>query len=148
VLLSPGNMTDAFTRQYGPVLTDTMFLPGMAYYGGTDRVDARTRNAMNVFLTAFRSAGAAPNQVAISAWDPAMFVVEALRRAGLDAPASKVRDALIDGKDWVGVNGAYDYHAYPNRGIGRGAIVMVRWDTAKGTFVPISALGGAPLNAR
>jgi branched-chain amino acid transport system substrate-binding protein len=148
VLLSPGNMTDAFTKQYGPLLTDTMFLPGMAYYGGTERVDARTRTAMNVFLNAYRGAGAVPNQVAISAWDPALFVVEALRRAGLDAPASKIRDALIDGKDWVGVNGPYDYHAYPNRGIGRGAIVMVRWDTAKGTFVPISALGGAPLNAR
>jgi branched-chain amino acid transport system substrate-binding protein len=147
VLLSPGNMTEAFTKQYGPVLTDTMFLPGMAFYGGTTHVDARTRSALDLFATTYRAAGAAPNQVAISAWDPTLFVVEALRRAGLDAPASKIRDTLIN-SNWVGVNGAYDYHAYPQRGIGRGAIVMVRWDTAKGDFIPISALGGAPLSSK
>lgn len=147
VLLSPGNMTDAFTKQYAPVLTDTMFLPGMAYYGGTANVDARTRSALDLFVATYRAAGAVPNQVAISAWDPTLFVVEALRRAGLDAPASKIRDTLINA-NWVGVNGAYDYHAYPQRGIGRGAIVMVRWDTAKGDFVPISALGGAPLRSK
>lgn len=148
VLLSPGNMTEPFTKQYGAVLTDTMFLPGMAFYGGTAHVDARTRNAMNLFAATFRAAGDVPNQVAISAWDPTMFVVEALRRAGVDAPAGKIRDTLIDGKDWVGVNGVYDYHAYPQRGIGRGAIVMVRWDTAKADFIPISTLGGAPLSAK
>jgi branched-chain amino acid transport system substrate-binding protein len=148
VLLSPGNMTEPFTKQYGPVLTDVSFLPGMAYYGGTAGVDAKTRAAMNLLVTSFHAAGAVPDQVAISSWDPTMFVVDSLRRVGLDTSATKLRDAMISSKGWVGANGAYDYPQYAQRGIGQGAIVMVRWDTARGDFVPVSKLGGQPLNGR
>jgi branched-chain amino acid transport system substrate-binding protein len=145
VLLSPGNMTEPFTKQYGPVLTDVSFLPGMAYYGGTAGVDTKTRAAMNLMLTSFKAANAVPDQVAISAWDPTMFMVDTLRRVGLDASSTKIRDAMIGAKGWVGVNGAYDYNAFAQRGIGQAAIVMVRWDTKRGDFVPVSRLGGQPL---
>jgi branched-chain amino acid transport system substrate-binding protein len=148
VLLSPGNMTEPFTKQYAPVLTDVSFLPGMAYYGGTSGVDAKTRAAMNLLVTSFHNANAVPDQVAISAWDPTMFVVDTLRRVGVDAPAAKIRDAMINSKGWVGANGVYNYSAYSQRGIGQGAIVMVRWDTSRGDFVPVSKLGGQPLGGR
>jgi branched-chain amino acid transport system substrate-binding protein len=148
VLLSPGNMTEPFTKQYGPVLTDVSFLPGMAYYGGTSGVDAKTRAAMNLLVNSFHAANAVPDQVAISSWDPTMFVVDALRRVGLDTSATKLRDAMIGSKGWVGANGVYDYPQYAQRGIGQGAIVMVRWDIARGDFVPVSKLGGQPLNGR
>jgi branched-chain amino acid transport system substrate-binding protein len=148
VLLSPGNMTAPFTKQYGSVLTDDMFLPGMAYYGGSGGVDARTRAAMNLMTASYRAAGAVPDQVAISGWDPTMFVLDTLKRVGLDAPASKLRDAMISSKGFVGANGAYDFPAYSQRGIGQGAIVMVRWDVAHGNFVPVSQLGGLPLRAK
>jgi hypothetical protein len=141
-------MTEPFTKQYGPVLTDVSFLPGMAYYGGTSAVDAKTRAAMNLLVNSFHAANAVPDQVAISSWDPTMFVVDALRRVGLDASATKLRDAMISSKGWVGANGVYDYPQYAQRGIGQGAIVMVRWDTARGDFVPVSKLGGQPLNGR
>jgi branched-chain amino acid transport system substrate-binding protein len=147
-LLSPANMTAPFTKQFGPLLSDTMFLPGMAYYGGTAGVDKRTRSAMNQLIESYKSASALPDQVAISAWDPAMFVVQTLRRVGLDASPTKIRDAMIGAKGWVGVNGSYDYQTFSQRGIGQDAIVMVRWDTAKGDFVPTSRLGGAPIRGR
>jgi branched-chain amino acid transport system substrate-binding protein len=148
VLLSPGNMTAPFTKQYGSVLTDDMFLPGMAYYGGSAGVDARTRAAMNLMTASYRAAGAVPDQVAISGWDPTMFVLDALKRVGLDASATKLRDAMITSKGFVGANGAYDFPAYAQRGIGQGAIVMVRWDVARGDFVPVSQLGGLPLRSK
>jgi branched-chain amino acid transport system substrate-binding protein len=147
-LLSPANMTGPFTKQFGPSMSDTMFLPGMAYYGGTSSVDAKTRNAMNVMTAAYRGTGASVDQVAISAWDPTMFVVDTLRKVGVDAPSTKIRDAMISAKGWVGVNGPYDFGAYAQRGIGQSAIVMVRWDAAKNDFVPSSRLGGAPLRPR
>jgi ABC-type branched-subunit amino acid transport system substrate-binding protein len=137
-------MTAAFTKQYGSLLTDTMFLPTMAFYGGSAGVDQRTRNAMNLLATSFRGAAVLPDQVAISAWDPTLLVVGALRRAGLDATSVQIRDALIGSNNWVGANGAYDFRAYPQRGIGRDAVLVVRWDTARGDFVPTSRLGGLP----
>ena len=61
---------------------------------------------MNLMLTSFQAANAVPDQVAISAWDPTMFMVDTLRRVGLDASSTKIRDAMIGAKGWVGVNGA------------------------------------------
>jgi ABC-type branched-subunit amino acid transport system substrate-binding protein len=141
-------MTAPFTKQYGSVLTDDMFLPGMAYYGGSAAVDARTRAAMDLMIASYRAAGAVPDQVAISGWDPTMFVLDTLKRAGLDASATKLRDVMIGSKGFVGANGAYDFPAYAQRGIGQGAIVMVRWDVARGDFVPVSQLGGLPLRGK
>ena len=147
-LVSAGNLTASFTKQFGPLLNDNMYVPAMAFYGGSASVSAPTRNAMNLLATSFRAAAAAPDQVAISAWDPTMRVVDALRAVGVDAPASKVRDAIISTKGWVGVNGPYDYQAIPQRGIGQDGVLMVRWDTARAEFVPLSGLGGRPLRSK
>lgn len=145
VLLSSGNMTAAFVKQYGSLMNDRMFLSAVAYYGGTTGVDAATRNAMNAVTTAFRAAGAVPDQIGISAWDPTMLIVDALRKVGPDAPASKLRDYLVGLRGWVGVNGVYDFRAAPQRGIGSHAVVVVRWDPTRNDFVPASGLGGKPL---
>lgn len=148
MLVSSGNMTTAFIKQYGSLLNDQMYVSAMAFYGGTSGVNASTRNAMNVLATSLRAAGLAPDQIAISAWDPTMLVVDALRKVGPDAAPSKIRDYLLASRGWVGVNGSYDFRAIPQRGIGKDAVVMVRWDSAKTDFVPISRLGGAPLRGR
>jgi len=145
VMLSPGNMTAAFVKQYGSLLNDKMFLPITAFYGGTAGVPPPTRSAMNAFSGAYRTAGATPDQLAVSAWDPTMLIVDALRKNGVDAPAAKIRDYLINLKGWSGVNGAYDFHAIPQRGVGQASLIMVRWDAAHADFIPSSRAGGKPL---
>ncbi|MGA2395684.1 MAG: ABC transporter substrate-binding protein [Candidatus Lustribacter sp.] len=145
IMLSPGNMTAAFVKQYGSVLSDKMYLPITAYYGGTAGIPPATRNAMNAFSGAYRAAGATPDQLAVSAWDPAMLVVDALRRNGVEASTAKIRDYLVNLKGWTGVNGAYDFRAIPQRGVGQESLIMVRWDPAHVNFVPASKAGGKPL---
>ena len=145
VMLSPGNMTGAFVKQYGPLLSDKMFLPITAFYGGTNGLPAGTRNAMNAFASAYKAAGATPDQLAVSAWDPTLLVVEALRKNGTDAPAAKLRDYLLNLKGWSGVNGPFDFRAIPQRGVGQASLIMVRWDAAHSEFVPSSKAGGKPL---
>jgi branched-chain amino acid transport system substrate-binding protein len=145
VMLSPGNMTGAFVKQYGAVLSDKMFLPITAFYGGTGGAPAATRNAMNAFAEAYRAAGATPDQLAVSAWDPALLVAEALRKNGTDAPPSKLRDYLVNLKGWTGVNGPFDFRAIPQRGVGQASLIMVRWDAEHTAFVPSSKAGGRPL---
>jgi branched-chain amino acid transport system substrate-binding protein len=49
---------------------------------------------------------------------------------------------------WVGVNGRYDFPKYPQRGLGEEATIMVRWDGAKNTWIPVSRPGGAPIAER
>jgi branched-chain amino acid transport system substrate-binding protein len=148
VLLSPANMTTPFIKQYGSLLNERMFLSVPAFYGGTANVGPGTRTAMNLLATTFRGAAVAPDTVSISAWDPAMLVVDVLRRVGLDAAPVKIRDFLLASKGWMGVNGSYDFQAIPQRGIGQNAAVIVRWDPSRSDFIPTSKLGGVPLRSR
>jgi branched-chain amino acid transport system substrate-binding protein len=94
---------------------------------------------------ALAAVGAKPDMIQISAWDPALLVVDALRKVGLDASAGKLRSYMNGLQGWTGVNGPYDFRANPQRGIGVNNIVMVRWDAQAGTGVAVSKLGGQPL---
>jgi hypothetical protein len=62
-------------------------------------------------------------------------IVEALKRAGPNATAAQIRDALAGVQNWPGVLGRYDFRAIPNRGLGLGAMIVARWDPARSTWV-------------
>jgi branched-chain amino acid transport system substrate-binding protein len=145
IMLSPGNLTPTFMKQYGALLSEKMFLPASAMYGGTSAVGRTTRNAMSAFADAYRVAGLPTDQIAISAWDPTMLLVDTLRKLGPDATPEKVRAYLVGLKGWVGVNGSYDFRAIPQRGVAQEALLVIRWDPARSEFVPSSRLGGKPL---
>jgi branched-chain amino acid transport system substrate-binding protein len=84
--------------------------------------------------------------ITISAWDPALVLVAALRELGPDASAEKLRDYLLKLKGWTGANGPYDFVADPQRGVGGNNVVIVRWDAQRNSSVAASNFGGAPLS--
>ncbi len=145
VVLSPGNMTSTFGKQFGAFLTDQMFMPAMSYFGGPSAVDAKTRAAIAQITAAYKAANLVPDQIALSAWDPASLLVEVLRRAGPDASPAKLRDALANLRDYGGANGLYDFVKYPQRGLGAPAVLVIRYEPGKDDYLPVSRLGGAPL---
>jgi branched-chain amino acid transport system substrate-binding protein len=142
---SPGNLTGAFIKQYGTSFPTELIFPAVPYYASGAPTDEATKAALADFTGALAAAGAQPDMIGISAWDPAMLVVDALRKLGPDASATRLRDYLVNLQGWVGTDGPYDFHAAPQRGVGEGNVVMVRWDAARGASVALSNLGGAPL---
>jgi branched-chain amino acid transport system substrate-binding protein len=79
------------------------------------------------------------------AYDPGMIVVNVLRRLGTNATPKQVRDAILNLRGYVGINGVYNFSTGDNRGLGVGNVVLVRYDAGRDLFVPISKPGGAPL---
>jgi branched-chain amino acid transport system substrate-binding protein len=59
---------------------------------------------------------------------PAMIIVSALRKLGSDATAAQVHDYMENLRGWIGINGAYDFVAVPQRGLGLGFVVITRWN--------------------
>jgi branched-chain amino acid transport system substrate-binding protein len=145
---SPGNLTAAFLKQYAPTLPREIIFPAVPYYGGSAPTDAATKAAVANLTSALAAGGSEPDMIAISAWDPAMLLIESLRELGPDASASKLRDHLVNLQGWVGADGPYDFRAAPQRGIGDNNVIMVRWDVDKGTGVAVSNFGGAPLSRK
>ncbi len=144
-LSSPGNLTGAFLKQYAAVLPPNLIFAAVPYYGG-DADDAATKKAVAEMASALSSSGAQPDMITISAWDPGLLLVTALRELGPNANATQLRDYFLKLKGWTGTNGPYDFTSDPQRGVGNGNVVMVRWDVPQGKAIALSQLGGAPLS--
>lgn len=144
MLLSAGNVTPSFVRQFGQLFPNDTYIPLMLYYARNDITDAATRAAINDMKYAAATQGVLADQLFISAWDPALLVVEALKKLGASASAVQLHDSMVTLKGWVGANGPYDFIAVPQRGIGQRAVVVVRWNPSRTEFDPVSKLGGAP----
>lgn len=145
-LMSSGNLTPSFVKQYGPLFPYQLFTPVIPYYVPDD-ANRATKAAIDALNVTARSLGVEPEQVFISAWDPGMLLVDALRKLGPNVTAERLRAYLANLKGWVGACGPYDFRASPQRGLGLNSIVIVRRAPGENvTFVQASKLGGAPLN--
>ncbi|HXP93554.1 MAG TPA: ABC transporter substrate-binding protein [Candidatus Binatia bacterium] len=144
-ITSPGNLNAAFFRQYGSLLPTNLYFAAVPYYAGDVLNNRATKTAIATLTDSLAAVGAKPDMIEISAWDPALLLVDALRKLGPDTSAAKLRAYLVNLNGWVGVNGPFDFRASPQRGLGVNNIVMVRWDTQRNAGVAVSKLGGAPL---
>lgn len=145
MVTSTGNLSANFFKQYGSVLPTNLLIAAVPYYSGESLATGPTKAAVSTMTSALAAIGAKPDMIEISAWDPAMLVVDALRKLGPDVTAAKLRAYLVGVRGWVGVNGPYDFKSNPQRGVGEANVVVVRWDPPVNTAVAVSKAGGAPL---
>jgi branched-chain amino acid transport system substrate-binding protein len=143
ILTSAGNATYVQMKQYAA------FLPKQLYFGGLPQTqpdqiaDKAAKAAVNDFIAALSAKQIKPEYLHITAWDPALIVVSALRKIGPGATTAQIRAYIAGLHGWVGVNGPYDFPRYPQRGLGHGGTVMTRWDESRGVFAGVSKPGGA-----
>lgn len=142
---STGNLNAAFFKQYGPLLPTNLYFAAVPYYAGDALSNRATKTAIATLTDALAAVGAKPDMIEISAWDPALLLVDALRKIGPDASAAKLRAYMVNLSGWVGVNGPFDFRMAPQRGLGENNIIMVRWDVARNAGTAVSKFGGAPL---
>lgn len=144
-LTSPGNLTGAFLKQYAAVLPPELILPAVPYYASNAPTDPATKEEVATLTTELARSGTQPDMLTISAWDPAMLLVDAIKKLGPDVTASALHAYLVKLQGWVGADGRYDFVANPQRGVGGNNVVMVRWDAQQGKAAAVSNFGGEPL---
>lgn len=140
---SGANMNYLSMTQYGQYLPKELYFsadPALAPEVVTDRP---TRNAVLIYRAALIQAGLKPDLTPTTAWDPALLVIDALKKLGTNVDPERLRSYLANLRGWAGVNGRYDFPAIPQRGVGEPSVIMVRWDPAKDTWVGVSRMGGA-----
>ncbi len=142
-----GNMTFAQMTQYAAFLPRQLYIPAAEWaMHGTDlKRDAAVLAAQERFDTAFKAAGIVPDVAAALAWDPAMIIVDALRKLGPSATAAQMREHVTHLKDYAGVDGVYDFERVPQRGLDVNDAVVTLWDPAGKTWQVVSQPAGAPL---
>jgi branched-chain amino acid transport system substrate-binding protein len=145
IVMSSGNLTPVFIKQFASLLPKDMFFPALPYYATSEITDRATQSAIATMSGALQKMNAKPDQLALSSWDPGMLTVTALRKLGGDVSPVRLRDYLATLHGWTGANGPYDFSIVPQRGIGVNSIEMIRWDAGRGEFVPVSRFGGRVL---
>lgn len=146
VFLSAANLTYAQMTQYAAFLPPQLYFAGVAAMAPDQIADKNVKNLVTAFLHAMSDQGAKDvDYPPLASADPTFMIVAALRKLGTNVTAAQLRDYIAHQKGALGLFGSYDFQAIPQRGIGQGSVVMIRWDAAKGTWVGVSRPGGLPL---
>ena len=145
VATTDGNMTYAQMSQYAAFLPKELYIPSPEW-PKTQRSDqpAALVEAKDTFFKAFEGTSIKPDGPSTFAWDPALLVVEALRKLKPEATADDLRAYLLGLRGFVGINGAYNFPSVPNRGLDESNVVVTRWDGKAGTWVVVSDPRGIP----
>jgi branched-chain amino acid transport system substrate-binding protein len=138
-----GNMIHAQLAQYATFLPKELYVPGRRSLVYDPSAPTPVRNASKAFFDAFKSIDAKPNLASTLSWDPALIVIDGLRKLGPNATAAQLNDYIQHLNGWAGINGYYNFTNGSQRGLGIDAVVMDRWDPATGDFVLVSKGGGA-----
>jgi branched-chain amino acid transport system substrate-binding protein len=142
-----GNMTYAQMTQYAAFLPKQLYIPAAEWstHGSAAKRDPGVAAAQERFDAAYKAAGITPDVAAALAWDPAMIVIDALRKLGPATTAAQLRDYIGHLKGYAGVNGIYDFAQTAQRGLDVSDAVVTLWDPEKKVWTPVSQPAGAPL---
>jgi branched-chain amino acid transport system substrate-binding protein len=142
---SAGNLNYAQLASYSAFMPKNLYFMAPPWAGADQLPNGPVKKAVHAYLDAFKAAGIRPDEGQSLAWDSAALVIEALRKFGLNATAAQIKGYIAGQRGWVGINGVYDFSAVPQRGIGIGSLVMVRYDPDKQNLIGVSKPGGLPL---
>jgi branched-chain amino acid transport system substrate-binding protein len=76
------------------------------------------------------------------AWDPALIVVDALRKLGPNATAAQLQGYIEKLSAFPGISGSYDFRDGNQRGLSQKDLVIMRWDDSAKTWTTVSGPGG------
>ncbi len=145
LVTSAGNLNFAQLISYASFMPDNLYIMAPPWAGVNQLPNGPVKRLIGSYLAAFKAVGIRADEGQSISWDPAMLVVDALKNLGFNASAAQIRNYIANLRNWVGVNGIYDFHQIPQRGIGINWLVMVRWDPAKQDLIGVSKPGGMPL---
>ncbi|MGA2393637.1 MAG: ABC transporter substrate-binding protein [Candidatus Lustribacter sp.] len=146
ILTTAANLSDAEMRAYAAFLPKELYFPGTPAFAPDVVPPGPVKNALDAYFAALKAAGVKPENGISLTWNAAVLMLGALRKLGLSATAPQIRDYLDGLRGDAGIYGPYDFVAVPQRGLGEGSVVMIRWDPATKGWIGMSGLGAAPLH--
>jgi branched-chain amino acid transport system substrate-binding protein len=143
VMTSSANMVVGQLKTYASIMPKELFFQGVPFIEGVphDKLSA----PLQAFSAAIAAAGMQQDFQSGIAWDPAMIVVDALRKLGPEATANQLHAYLENLHDYVGISGTYDFRGGNQRGLTIDDVVITRWDPSSAKITTVAMHGGVPL---
>jgi branched-chain amino acid transport system substrate-binding protein len=141
VMTTSANMGAAQLKGYASFISKDVYFQGEAFTAGQGR--SKDLKPQQAYAGTMKAAGFPEDVQGGVAWDPAMIVVDALRKLGPGASASQLRDYLENVHGYVGISGTYDFRGNNQRGLSADDVIIERWDPDKADFIVVSKFGGS-----
>ena len=142
ILASNGVMVHAQLAQYKAFMPKELLFNGVLVYGHDQLSSGPVKTAQTAYLKAFKEAGIVPDFPHTLAWDPALIVIEAYKKLGVNATAAQIKEYINTLHGYAGINGIYDFRDGTQHGIGENGVIMTRYDNATSDFVTASKRSG------
>lgn len=140
IAASNANMIYGQMKQYADFLPKELYFEGVGYLSGLGTPAERAAQAE--FLQTIKAAGILPDFQTGMAWDPALIVVDALRKLGPNATAAQLQGYIEKLSAFPGISGRYDFRDGNQRGLSQKDLVIMRWDDSAKTWTTVSGPGG------
>ena len=147
VATSAGNETVEQMHQYAGFLPPQLLMgsPLCLPHPPEVKLDPRVEAAQQRMFAVLARRGMQADIGTATAWDPGLIVLAAFDALGSAPNAAAMRGFILGLTDFAGVNGIYDFGAYPASGLKPGSAAVVTWDATRDTWRWLSQPGGTPL---
>lgn len=143
LMVSSGNLLYGELRQFANIMPNDVLFSNNAYLDPASVTDKGVKAAIDLMDRELARMGSKADQGHNSDWDAVMLVVDALRKYGTGATAQQIRDYIANLRNWPGIDGRYDFHAEPQRGLNINSVLVFRYNSKNESFTAVSGPGGA-----
>ena len=142
--ITAGNILYALMKQYRSMLPKRLVSAAFPAAASGYPQPGKFANAVKRYNTAFGTIGVRPDASQVIGWDPAWIIVGAYKKLGPNPTADQLKGYLSTLHGFVGATGVYNFPTVPQRGLSiKESGLMVGWDAAKNSFVPLGNIGGS-----
>jgi branched-chain amino acid transport system substrate-binding protein len=125
-------------REYKSFLPKRLYFASSSWPAYESMSRGPVKDQLKHYYDAFAAAGLKPDNGPVTAWDPGLIVVGALRTLGADATPQQVRDYIENLHGWTGIDTTYDFRLGDQRGgLTAKDAVISQWIPARDTWVVV-----------
>jgi branched-chain amino acid transport system substrate-binding protein len=149
VMTSNGNESYKQMQSLGSALPDQLYFPSSQFRLSPGTLTGQAKTLVDQFNATMKAGGqAVPDEGNALVWDPALLVISALRKLGVDATAQQIHQYISSLTNYVGIAGAYNFASKAqadNRGLTIKSVYVTEWNKSKQDWVQASGPSGAAL---
>jgi branched-chain amino acid transport system substrate-binding protein len=149
VMTSNGNESYKQMQSLGGALPAQLYFPSSQFRLSPGTLTGQAKTLVDQFDATMKAGGQpVPDEGNALVWDPALLVISALRKLGVDATAQQIHQYISSLTSYVGITGAYDFASKAqadNRGLTIKSVYVTEWSKSKQDWVQVSGPSGAAL---
>jgi branched-chain amino acid transport system substrate-binding protein len=149
VMTSNGNESYKQMQSLGGALPAQLYFPSSQFRLSPGTLTGQAKTLVDQFDATMKAGGQpVPDEGNALVWDPALLVISALRKLGVDATAQQIHQYISSLTNYVGITGAYDFASKAqadNRGLTIKSVYVTEWNKSKQDWVQVSGPSGAAL---